>query len=101
MNLTWECFDRALEALKPGVTAGELLESSAVQGLEGRAVAGLTMHGRGTGDDGPLLTPRSRSREVLETPLLENCCYILKPATRLEGKADVGRWGDTVVVRKN
>jgi Xaa-Pro dipeptidase len=100
IKLAWECFNRALAALKPGITAGELTEASRVAGLGGRGAAGLTMHGRGLGDDGPLLTPRSRSPEVLQTCLEEDCCFILKPSARIDGK-DLGRWGDTVVVRSS
>ena len=39
--------------------------------MNGRGVANLTMHGRGTGDDGPLVTPRSRSPEILALELKE------------------------------
>jgi Xaa-Pro aminopeptidase len=99
--LAQESFNRVFEALKPGITIGELLKIGEVSGMNGRGSAGLTMHGRGTGDDGPLLTPRSRSPELLKLEIKEGCCLILKPSARVDGKPDYGRWGDSVVVRKN
>ena len=68
--------------------------------MNGRGEANLTMHGRGTGDDGPLvttrITPEMRARE-----LPEGSCFIVKPSAAVDGKADYGHWGDVVVVRKN
>lgn len=100
-KLAWESFNRALEALKPGVTVGELCEAAQLTGMNGRGVATLTMHGRGTGDDGPRVTPgRSLSPDVSALELKEGCSVILKPSVRVDGKPDYGRWGDSVVVRR-
>jgi Xaa-Pro aminopeptidase len=101
MELAYESFNRVLVALKPGVTVGELVKVAEVSGMNGRGVASLTMHGRGTGDDGPLLTPRSRSEEIMAMELKENCCLIVKPSTRVDGRPNFGHWGDSVVVRKH
>jgi len=100
-QLAWESFNRVLAALKPGVTVRELMNAGAVRGMNGRGVANLTMHGRGTGDDGPLVTPRSRSPEVLAVKLEEGCCVIIKPDTAVDGRSNYGRWGDCVVVRQH
>jgi Xaa-Pro dipeptidase len=100
-KLAFESFERVFNALKPGITVAELVKAGEVVGMNGRGVASLTMHGRGTGDDGPLLTPRSRSQEVLSLQIKEGCCLILKPSVRVDGKPDYGRWGDTVVIRKH
>jgi Xaa-Pro aminopeptidase len=100
MKLAWESFDRVLEAMKPGVTVGELVKAGRVVGMGGRGVAELTMHGRGTGDDGPLVTGRSRSPELMAMTLEENCSMLIKPGSSVDGKSDYGRWGETVVVRK-
>jgi len=100
-QLAWESFNRVLAALKPGVTVRELLDAGSVRGMNGRGIANLTMHGRGTGDDGPLVTPRSRSPEVLALELKEGCCVIIKPDAAVDGKPNYGRWGDCVVVRKH
>lgn len=100
-KLASESFKRVFDALKPGVTVAELVKAAEVTGMNGRGGASLTMHGRGTGDDGPLLTPRSRSSEILSLEMKEGCCLILKPSVRVDGKPDYGRWGDSVVVRRH
>lgn len=97
-KLAWESFNRALEALKPGVTVGELFEAAQLTGMNGRGVATLAMHGRGTGDDGPSLTGRTSSPEVLRIELTEGACVNLKPAVSVDGKPGFGRWGDCVVI---
>src|SRR2546430_775473 len=50
MKLAIESYDRVFEAMKPGVTFGELIDAGEVKGMGGRGEASLTMHGRGTGD---------------------------------------------------
>jgi Xaa-Pro dipeptidase len=97
-KLSWESFNRVLEIMKPGVTVRELINAGSVRGMNGRGVANLTLHGRGTGDDGPLVTPRSRSPEVLALEIKEGCCMIIKPAATVDGKPNYGRWGDCAVV---
>ena len=58
MELAWESFNRVFEAMRPGVTVGELTQAGDLTAMNGRGKARLLMHGRGTGDDGPLLTNR-------------------------------------------
>lgn len=99
-KLAWESFNRTFEAMRPGITVGELVKAGEVRGLNGRGVASLTMHGRGTGDDGPRVTSSTGlPPEVLALELKEGCCVILKPSVSIDGKPDYGRWGDSVVVR--
>ena len=100
MQLIFESFNRVMEAMKPGVTVGELLAAGEVTGMNGRGKANLTMHGRGTGDDGPLVTTRI-THELRAVELQEGCVMIVKPSVFVDGKPDYGRWGETVVVRKN
>jgi Xaa-Pro aminopeptidase len=100
-KLSVESFNRVLAKMAPGVTMGELLEVFMVKGLGGRAVAGLGMHGRGTGDDGPLLVAgRANPPEVLNMVLEEGCSFSLKPSTILDGRPDYCKWGDSVVVTR-
>ena len=100
MKLACESYDRAMERMKAGVSVGELLDASAVSGMDGRGAARLTMHGRGTGDDGPLVTSRI-TPELRALELKEGCVMILKPAASVDGKPDYGRWGESVVVRRD
>jgi Xaa-Pro aminopeptidase len=100
MKLAYESYNRVVAAMKPGATVGELLEAGKVSGMGGRGEAGLTMHGRGTGDDGPLVTGRI-TPELLAVQVQEGSVMIIKPSARVDGKPDYGHWGEVVAVRKN
>jgi len=96
--LAVECFNRVLAAMKPGVTMGELAKVGVLSGMGGRGQASVTLHGRGTGDDGPLMTPSGRNSAMMNMELREGASFVVKPSTSVDGKPDYGRWGDTVVV---
>jgi Xaa-Pro aminopeptidase len=101
MKLTWECYNRAIELMKPGVTVGELLDKAGmVKGMNRRGEARLVMHGRGTGDDGPLVTTRI-TPQLRAVELKEGCSLIVKPSASVNGKPDFGHWGESIVVRRN
>jgi len=100
IKLAYESYDRVFEAMKPGVTVGELLEAGKITGLNGRGRAGLTLHGRGLGDDGPLVTGRV-TPELLAVEMKEGCSMIIKPSAWVDDKPDYGHWGESVVIRKN
>jgi Xaa-Pro aminopeptidase len=99
-------FNKVIESLKPGVTVGELAAATRKAGSDAAprsgpaagATAELTMHGRGAGDDGPIITSHARSPHQLAVALRENMVFILKPsATSADGNC-ICTWGDTVVV---
>jgi Xaa-Pro dipeptidase len=99
---TWkvavEAFERTVAAMKPGVTFGDMLEACAktpqVNGWQAR----LVLHGRGLGDEGPLITTPPFAPGVLERPLLEGMSFVIKPAVERNGEGDAARFGDSVVV---
>jgi Xaa-Pro aminopeptidase len=102
VKLLEEVFETVCQRLKPGVTFGELADCAALTAMNGRLASGLGLHGRGTGDDGPLLTARRKlSPEVRALTLEENCCFAIKPGVSIDDRAEVFRWGDTVAVTKN
>jgi Xaa-Pro dipeptidase len=96
----WETFDLVFAAMKPGVTVHELMTIAERTGLVGgRVKTGLGMHGRGTGNDGPLLVARRpEPPEVRELVLEEGNCFNLKPGAGIDDLHDYVRWGDSVVV---
>jgi Xaa-Pro aminopeptidase len=110
MKIQKQVFNTLMEQLKPGVTVKELAELTAkaggsarpAQGPAANAIVRLTMHGRGAGDDGPIITDLSQNRRDLETPLQENMVLIFKPSVETpEGMPkSICTWGDTVVVTK-
>jgi Xaa-Pro aminopeptidase len=100
-----EVFNRLMENLTPGITVKELAELTRntaervapQSGPAAGAVAQLTMHGRGAGDDGPIITSNARSPRQLEVALRENMVFIFKPSAR-STDGSICTWGDTVVV---
>ena len=104
-----EIFNCVLENLKPGITVGELAEltrktaqSAAPQsGPAAGARGDLNLHGRGQGDDGPIITPHAKSPKQLAVAMRENMVFICKPAAVSADGEYICQWGDTVVVTKS
>jgi Xaa-Pro dipeptidase len=101
-----EVFNRVMERLKPGVTVGELAELTLKTGAEAApksgpaagAKADLNMHGRGAGDDGPIITAHAKSPRQLAVTLQENMVFICKPSAITADASSICTWGDTIVV---
>lgn len=92
-----ECFFDIVAAMRPGLTFGELKAAAQKVNRGGKATGALTLHGRGLGDDGPLITNQSQPA-VDSAPLLEGMVFVVKPTTTYNGKDDVGHVGDSVLV---
>lgn len=106
MKVQQVLFDDMLESLKPGTSLGELRdrcarlasETAPQTGPAAGATGVLTMHGRGAGDDGPIITGSARDPKQLGVPLRERMVFILKPQVRTADDGYNITWGDTVVV---
>ena len=59
------------------------------------------MHGRGQGDDGPIITPHAKSPRQLAVAMRENMVFICKPSAISADGEYICQWGDTVVVTKS
>ena len=70
-------------------------KASPTKGPATGAIAGLTMHGRGAGDDGPIITNHARDPEQLATRLKENMVFIFKPHVQTPDRSHICTWGDT------
>ena len=83
-----EIFNRVMENLKPGVSVKELAELTLKAGAAATPKSGpatgargdLNMHGRGAGDDGPIITAHAKSPRQLGVMLQENMVFICKPS---------------------
>ncbi len=106
MKIQRELFYDMLERLKPGTSLGELQERCASlcsqvapkTGPAAGATGLLTMHGRGAGDDGPIITGSAKDPKQLAVPLRERMVFILKPQVHSAGDTHNITWGDSVVV---
>ena len=99
MKLTIEAFERVRAKMAPGARIADLIAAASLKSRDGRIETGLGFHGRGTGNDGPLLVAfRPEPQQVLDIVIEEDCAFIIKPSARVDGVEDYSRWGDSVVV---
>ena len=108
MKMQKDVFNTLIDMLRPGVTVGELVKTTEVDcakfspksGPAAGAVAKLTLHGRGQGDDGPIITGHAREPHQLAVQLQENMVFIFKPSAEIHepSRKAICTWGDTVVV---
>ena len=104
-----EVFNIILAEFKPGVTVREIIEVAAraqeqslpKTGPGAGATVKVTMHGRGAGDDGPMIAGGKLPPESMATALQEDMVFIFKPSidtVRENGAPTPCRWGDTIRV---
>lgn len=105
-KLHGELYDRLLAYLVPGVKVADLAqrardlatELAPRQGPLAGATASLILHGRGLGDDHPIILPggyegTDRARDAA---FPENGVYICKPTVRTTDGQYAFEWGDSV-----
>jgi Xaa-Pro dipeptidase len=97
-------FDAALNAMRPGQRWGDVFAAVAAV-ADGAHGSMLTLvHGRGLGNDGPLLVPNRDNGYMAEQSILADTTFILKPLLQAaEAPVPSPRthdvtWGDTIVV---
>ena len=101
-NATKIIFDRMLKFLKPGITFGEVVRfyQDEVKAA-GYEPDGALMHGRGLGEDAPMLWGARADFPEREAKLKEGHVFILKPACKQGFMRDSIRAGDTVAIEAN
>jgi Xaa-Pro dipeptidase len=94
-----DLFYAGLERMKPGVLFGELMDFVNGFGARRGLRTLILMHGRGYGNDGPLLTPQDpRAEHVRDVPLLENSVFVWKPIAYGKDERIMFSWGGVVRV---
>jgi Xaa-Pro dipeptidase len=92
-------FDKMVKFLKPGISFGEVVkfyqDEVAAAGYE---PDGALMHGRGLGEDAPMLWGARRDFPERDAKLKEGHVFILKPAAKQGFMRDSIRAGDTVAI---
>ena len=104
-----EVFSEVLAAIKPGTNLGLLSQvaeravakMAPKNGPAAGAKTRLTMHGKGAGDDGPIITSAARDPRQLTYAIQENMTFTFKPSVSTADGSSICTWGDTVVVTKN
>ena len=103
----WEmdAVDAAMEVLSPGHSFQEVIDAARNAARSSQKYAtGLTLHGRGLGDDWPLIVAGGAgggTGNLLERKVEENAVFIVKPSVRPRGsdyRGDGFTWADTALV---
>jgi Xaa-Pro dipeptidase len=98
-DVTKVIFDKMLKLLKPGLTFGEVVafyqDEVKTAGYE---PDGALLHGRGLGEDAPMLWGARREFPETNAKLKEGHVFIFKPAAKRGEMRDSIRAGDTVVI---
>jgi Xaa-Pro dipeptidase len=90
-------FEATRERMKPATRFGEIVSAVDEVAQELGCRATLTLHGRGLGEDRPLLVGGDMTPEVANFELREGNAFIVKPNVRLPDGPGI-TWGDTVAV---
>jgi Xaa-Pro dipeptidase len=101
IQLQAELYEAGLERMKPGTSFGDFIDF--VNGFGAtRGMKSLTLlHGRGMGNDGPLLTPRALGEKIRDVPFEQGNTWVWKPyGISADEKVEFVFGGD-VVVRAN
>lgn len=109
MKVQREMFETVRAAIRPGTNLGALSEltqdavkrAAPAKGPAANAAAKLTMHGKGAGDDGPIITGSARDPRQLAYALKRNMTFVFKPSVLTADGSSICTWGDTVVVTEN
>ena len=98
IELQREAFELGLQLMKPGAELGQLIDAINGLGAKRGLRTSILMHGRGAGDDGPLLTPRATGDDVREVRIEKNTAWVWKPtASTADGRISFSWGGDAVV----
>ena len=98
IELQREVFEAGLELMRPGLAFGELIDFVNGFGAARGMRTQILMHGRGYGDDGPLLTPRTTGEEVRRLRIERGNAWVWKPTVLSADGRLAFTWGGDVVV---
>jgi Xaa-Pro aminopeptidase len=95
-------FEKLLKLLTPGMSFGEVVATYQEEvKAAGYEPGGALLHGRGLGEDAPMLWGAVRDFPEAQSRLKEGNVFILKPGAIKGHMRDSIRAGDTVVIEKN
>ncbi|MBV9325324.1 MAG: aminopeptidase P family protein [Chloroflexi bacterium] len=101
-ELSKAAFNRALEVMRPGGTWGEVEDQVKAVARGGDLCIDFLVHGRGLGNDGPLLIPTETHARTRQDRLEAYTVFIVKPGAfpteNDPARSHDVRFGDTVLV---
>lgn len=99
IDLQRQVFEAGLIHMKAGVAFGDLIDYINGFGDTRGGATRILMSGRGTGDDGPLLTPRSSGEHIRDVQLQYGNVFVWKPHALSQDQRRSYSWGGAIVVR--
>jgi Xaa-Pro aminopeptidase len=94
-----DLFYGGMELMKPGGSFGQLIEFTNSFGRRRGLDSLILMHGRGYGDDGPLLTPQDREYDhIRDVTIEQGTAWVWKPIAYSADRQFQFSWGGCVVV---
>jgi Xaa-Pro dipeptidase len=98
IELQRQLWHESLAEFRPGRTFGDILKFIAEFGPRHGVKTSVTAHGRGLGNEGPIITPRTRGAAIDEVQLQRGNCFVWKPTVAsADGQYDYVWAGDIVV----
>ncbi|MBV9119869.1 MAG: M24 family metallopeptidase, partial [Chloroflexi bacterium] len=99
IDLQRELFEMGLQMMKPGVLFAEVIDAINEHGPKREMHSLILMHGRGYGDDGPLLTPQDvRAEHFRDVPFEAGNCFVWKPIAYNADRSIQYSWGGCIAV---
>jgi len=98
MALQQEVFAAGLGHMRPGTSFGEFIDFIATFERDDGPSASILLHGRGLGDDGPLLVPGFRGDNIRDVPMQAGNAWVWKPMVHTADRRATLIWGGDVVV---
>jgi Xaa-Pro aminopeptidase len=98
VELQREVFEAGLEFMKPGVTFGELIDFVNGFGSARGLKTLILMHGRGYGDDGPLLSPYAHGQAIRGLRIEKGNAFVWKPYAMSADERIQFVWGGDIAI---
>jgi Xaa-Pro aminopeptidase len=98
IELQKEAYEAGLALIKPGSTLGALKQFVNTFGAKRKMKTVIQMHGCGYGDDGPVLTPKSRPDGLRDLRIQKGNAFVWKPVAMTADERIQFAWGGPVIV---
>ena len=98
IDLHREVFEAGLEFMKPGTTCAKMIDFVSGFGKKSGMKIEILLCGRGMGDDGPRLTPATRSEQMRDLKIEEDTIWLWRPVVMTPDQRIQFAWGGTVIV---
>jgi Xaa-Pro aminopeptidase len=93
-----EVFEAGLAFMKPGTGFAEMIDFVNGFGARRGMRTSILMHGRGYGDDGPLISPRATGERIRDVRIERGNAWVWKPTAHSADGRITFTWGGDVVV---